>query len=109
MADKIASLAEYEAFVKDIPQELRQALLDGKPAAEIYQKYTNMAAVRVVQILATETDSAKALAAAKELLDRTYGKAVEKKEVTHSLEQLEDQELDALLLSELDDVTPKES
>lgn len=105
MINMIDKLAEYEAFVKDIPKELRQAILDGISSKALYKKYENIAAVRVVQILMTEKDSTKALAAAKELLDRTHGKATEHRNIKHSLDELPDKELDALLLGEMSDVT----
>lgn len=101
-------LSEYEAFTKDIPKELRQAILKGTSAKALYKKYANVAAVRAIQILMTEKDSSKALAAVKEVLDRAHGKATEHKEITHSLDQLPDKELDALLLGEMEDVTPSE-
>lgn len=103
MVRKLDKLAEFEAFVEDVPAELRQALLEGKDASALYKKYANYAAVRVISIIAKEKDSGKALAAAKELLDRTYGKATERKEIRHQLEDLKDEEIDAIILSELDD------
>lgn len=105
MINLIDQLAEYESFTKNIPKELREAILKGTSAKALYKKYENFAAVRVIQILMTEKDSAKALAAVKELLDRTHGKATEHKDIRHSLEQLEDKEIDALLLGEMEDVT----
>lgn len=97
-------LAEYQSFIRDLPKELRNALLDGKPADAIYKKYENVAAVRAVQIMMTEPDSGKALAAVKDVLDRTQGKAIERKLVKHHLEELPDKELDAIIMSELNEV-----
>ena len=102
MLRSIDKLAEYEEFVKEIPKDLRAALIEGKDAAALYKKYANFAAVRVLAIIAQEKDSGKALAAAKEVLDRTYGKSVERKQIKHELESLSDNELDSLLLSEID-------
>lgn len=50
-----------------------------------------------------EPDSKTALAAVKELLDRLEGKVTEKKEVTHAMAKLKDEELDALVLTALDE------
>jgi hypothetical protein len=43
------------------------------------------------------------------MFDREEGKAVEKKEVKHSLEKLSDEELQALVATELDDIDEDES
>lgn len=56
---------------------------------------------RALTIAMTEGDSAKALAAVKDIKDRTQGKATERSEVTHKLEKLPDEQLDALLQSKL--------
>lgn len=97
----VDQLAAYEELVEGLPKELRNALVRGDSPEQLYKKYSNVAAIRVLQILYTETDSGKALAAAKELLDRTYGKATEKKVIRHQLEDLSDKEIDAMILSEL--------
>jgi hypothetical protein len=57
-------------------------------------------AARQASIAITDPDSSKALAAIKDLNDRTEGKAVERVEATHKYEKLKDEELDALLASE---------
>lgn len=103
MIEALDELAAYETFQLDMPKELRKALVDKLPPDEVYKKFANFAAVRIMQIIATEKDSGKALAAAKEVLDRTYGKAIERKQVRHQFEELSDQELDAVLLSELEE------
>jgi hypothetical protein len=103
MIEALDDLAAYETFQLDMPKELRRALIDKLPPDEIYKKFANVAAARIVQIIATEKDSGKALAAAREVLDRTFGKAIERKQVRHQFEELSDQELDAVLLSELDE------
>lgn len=99
MAENLDLLAQFEGFTKDIPKALREALLSGADASALYEQYASIAAVRVVQILTTEPDSSKALAAAKELLDRTYGKAKETREVKHSMQKVTDDELDSMIIS----------
>lgn len=94
-------LAEFEEFTHAILPKLRAMLKDGASADEILSFSQAAAAARVVTIAATEIDSSKALAASKDILDRTQGKATEKQEVTHRLEKLDDAQLDALLLSKL--------
>ena len=53
MINALDELAAYEQFKLDIPKELRQALIDKLPAEEIYKKFANFAAVRIMQIVAT--------------------------------------------------------
>jgi len=100
MQRSLDELAAYEEIIAGLPKDLKQALINGDSAEMLYKKYSNIAAVRVLQILFTEKDSGKALSAAKELLDRTHGKAVERKHIKHELEGLDDDALDALILSE---------
>jgi hypothetical protein len=103
MIQALDDLAAFQTFQLDLPKELRQALVDKLPPDEIYKKFASYAAVRTAQIIATERDSGKALAAIKEMLDRTYGKSIERKQIRHQYEDLSDNELDAVLLSELED------
>lgn len=98
----LEELQQYEIF-RDLPKDLRAAVTEGRPAPELYQKYSHIAAVRAVHIAMTEQDSGKALSAIKDIMDRTYGKATERKEVRHKFDDLSDEELDAILISELDE------
>jgi hypothetical protein len=109
MHRRIDDLIAFEEFQEEILPALRMALKEGKSAEEIYKMATAAAAARVVTIAVKEQDSSKALAAAKEILDRDGGKAVERKEVKHKYSELKDDELDALLLSETTTTTPGSS
>lgn len=102
-------LADYEEFCTEILPYLRQAVKNNTPAEEIYSKAQSMAAARAVTIIATEKDTGKALAAIKDVLDRTKGKATEKKEVEHKFARMEEREVDALLLTELAELESLES
>lgn len=104
MVSAIDRLRAFEEFETLLLPQLRADLKAGLTADEIYKKYEHLAAARSVTIAMSEQDSAKALSAVKEIRDRNSGKAVEKKEVTHKLNQLPDEQLDALLLTELDDM-----
>jgi gamma-glutamyl:cysteine ligase YbdK (ATP-grasp superfamily) len=97
MEEKDQLLAIREALLP----ELRADLASGLTAEQIYQKYQTLAAARSVQIVATEVDSSKALAAVKDILDRSQGKAKERQEIEHRLGKLPETELDALLLTKL--------
>lgn len=101
MAQAIDDLAEFEEFKQSLLPALRADLRKGTPAKEILEKVKGLAAARLGTIVATEIDSSKALAAIKDLLDRTEGRAVERSVTTHKFEKLKDAELDALLESRL--------
>lgn len=101
MVSAIDNLAAFEEFQDEILPELRKMLKVGASAEAIYKKATAVAAARAVSIAVRDPDSSKALSAIKEILDRSGGKATERQEVSHKLEKLPDEQLDALLLSKL--------
>jgi hypothetical protein len=94
-------LAAYEEFRANISPKLQRMLIEGASADEIIEETAGYAAARIATIAITETDSAKALAASKDLVDRARGKAVERKELSHKFDQLGDEALDALVISKL--------
>lgn len=99
-------LAEFEHFRENILPEIRQAYRENKKPDDILRLTESLAAARLATIAATTPDESKALQAIKELLDRTQGKAVERKAVAHKFADVDERELDALLesaLTELDD------
>lgn len=97
-------LAAFEAFEADILPVLRRDMTSGKSAQELFEKYSAMAAARGITIALQEEDSGKALAAIKDILDRTQGKAKESKEIEHKLAKLPDKELDAFLLTQINEM-----
>lgn len=104
MVRKIDDLAAYEQFKSEILPYLRDAIQRGATAEEIYRKAEALAAARAVTIAATETDTGKALSAIKDILDRSGGKATDRKVIEHRYKDLSDSELDAMLLSESEEV-----
>ena len=104
MISALDRLRAFEEFEQLLLPQLRADLKAGLTADEIYKKYEHLAAARSVTIAMAEQDSAKALQAVKEIRDRATGKAIEKKEITHKLDKLPDDQLDALLLTELSDM-----
>ena len=98
MLDK---LAQFEEFNKTILPQLRAMLKEGAKSEDILEFSRAHAAARIVSIAATEADSTKALAASRDILDRTMGKAVERHEQTHKFAKLDDNALDALVISKL--------
>lgn len=104
MARAIDEMAFYEQFKADLLPAIQKAMLEGKQAHEITAMAQAYAAARIASIVALEPDSAKALAAAKDILDRTQGRAIERKELHHKLDKLREEEVDALLISSLSEV-----
>jgi hypothetical protein len=96
--DKLAAFEEFEATVAP---KLRQMLIDGATAEEVIDETAALAAARIATIAMTEMDSSKALAAAKDIIDRSKGKAVERRELSHKFDKLDDEALDALVISKL--------
>lgn len=97
----INDVAEFEDFRNSILPKLQQMLQSGADDEEILNWAKSFAAARLASIVLADADNGRALAAIKDLLDRTRGKARETKDVTHRLAQMDDKQLDALLQSEL--------
>lgn len=101
-------LAELEAFEQEILPALKRDLKAGLTADELRKKYAAYAQARLITTIMIDPDSSKATAAAKDILDRTEGKPKETKEVTHRLQNLPEEELDAILKSEMEDIQTKD-
>ncbi len=85
-----------------LPQ-LRALMKRGAKTEEILELGRALAAGRLITIAATEEDSGKALSAIKDILDRKDGKVTEKREVVHKMGKLRDEELDALVMTAIDE------
>lgn len=108
-AKRLDELSDYKEFVKHVPKKLRNAIMKGKSAKELYEEFSSEAAARAILIAMTEKDPTKALAAIKEVQDRALGKAVEKKETTHRFDELPEEEVDSILNSKLEALKRKQS
>lgn len=104
MLSKIDRKREFEAFQEALPKELRQDILEGKTSKEITKKYANYVAARLVGIALQDQNPSRALSAIKEVLDRVEGKPTETKKISHQLEDLPDDELDAVILAQFEEV-----
>lgn len=104
MAAALDELAEFEKFKEELLPKLRTMVLKGADEQEIYAMAKAFAAARAVTIAMTEQDTGKALSAIKEVLDRSGGKATEKRETTHKYQKLKDEELDSLLLTQAEEL-----
>ena len=101
MEDKMAQLAMFEDLMQGIIPELQEALVKGITPKELAKKYEAYAMARAISIAMTETDSGKALAAAKEIQDRASGRPTETKKIQHEMQDLPEEQLDAILRSEV--------
>lgn len=99
MIAAIDELNEFEAFKKDVLPKLRTLISDNAPTKDLLEAARAIAVARLATLAVTEPDAKTALASIKELLERTDGKVTDKKEVTHAMSKLKDEELDALVLS----------
>lgn len=97
-------IAAFEEFHTKLLPQLREAIASGKGAKEIFEEWAPLAAARIVNIAATEMDSAKALAAAEKIIHQALGKPTERKELTHKMESLSEEQLDALLMSRMKEI-----
>lgn len=104
MAAALDDLAEYEEFRNEVLPLLRKELKKGTTPQELQTKYEALLTAREISMAATSDNEAIALAAIKDLRDRTSGKAKERKEIHHHLSAAKDEEIDALLLSEMREI-----
>lgn len=104
----IDDLVLHDDLMMGVLGSIKKDLAQGLTSEEILEKYAALAAARITSIAATEADSSKALAAAKDILDRAKGRAVERKQIHHKLDKVDEKQLDAILLTELEDLEIKE-
>jgi hypothetical protein len=93
-------LKEFEEFKISILPVLRDMVTAKAPPAEILEMVQSLAAAKLGTMI-VRSDGKNTLAAIKEVLDRTQGKATEKIEQTHKFENMKEEQLDALLKSKL--------
>ena len=105
MVSRVDTIAEFEDFQANILPALRADLKAGLSADEIRKKWESVAAAKMVTLLARADSDSASVAAAKDIQDRVTGRPKERKEIEHRLGKLPDQELDAILLSEMEDVS----
>jgi hypothetical protein len=101
---KLASqLADFESFREELIPMLRRDVLDGMEPAKMREKYAALIQARQIMTAISSPDESKAQAAGNSVLDRVEGKATEKREVKHTFENLKEEELDAILSSEIEE------
>lgn len=100
MTSLVDALIEFEDFRSTILPAIKKDLKAGLSAADLRKKYAGLVQARQITTALTSEDEGRASAAAKDIMDRAEGKATERKEVTHKYAELKDEELDAILQSE---------
>jgi len=101
LIETLSQLEEFERFKRELLPALQKDIFSGMTANQLREKYASYLAGREISIGLGSRDEKAALAAIKNTIDRSEGKAVEKQEITHRLEQLPDKQLESLLSSEL--------
>lgn len=108
-ASDLDDIALFQDLQKTLIPELRKAIAAGKDTKTILEIGKAAALARLVSLATLDTDSKTALSAIKEMLDRLEGKSTEKKEISHRLAKLADEEVDALLLTSVSDLEDGEN
>lgn len=104
MVEVLDELALFEEYRATMLPKLREQIEAGASTKDILGTAQAAAVARLASMAVLEQDSKVALAAIKELLERTDGKVTENKKIVHAMEQLKNEELDALVMSKLDEV-----
>jgi len=99
----VDDLREFEEFRETTLPVLRELVRKKAPPAEILEAVKSLAAARLGTMLIT-ADAKTALTAIKDILDRTEGKARESVTHTHQLENIPEQQFDALLNTEIENL-----
>lgn len=95
LANKLSALEDYHATV---PASLRRMLENKAKPEDILEFAASLAAARLVTEVGS-THAPTAMDAAKQILDRTQGKAVERIAQVHKFEGLPEDQLDSLIKS----------
>lgn len=97
-------LAEFEEFKAEVLPQLRADLRKGMSAKQLREKYMALMEARKISIALGSLEEGVAVQAIKDAQDRQEGRATEKKTITHKYEEIPDEELDAILKSEAEDL-----
>jgi hypothetical protein len=109
MAGALDRMTRFKEFEENILPELQRDISKGMSTKEMANKYSRFAMARLITEALTSTNSALAKGAAKDIVEFGDGKATERKEVSHRMEKLPQEQLDALLLTELSEVEDEPS
>lgn len=101
LLEVLEDLELFEELKKDLLPDLRELVKKGEKSDVILERGRALATARLVTLAATNDNPTAALAAIKEVLDRTLGRVADKKQIEHRLAKIDDKELDALLISKI--------
>jgi hypothetical protein len=104
MANLIDDIAEFEDFQATTLKAIRKDIKKGLGAKELRDKYAAILQGRLLTDALTTSDLKVAAAIGKDVIDRVEGKPTEKKEVTHKFKDMKEEELDAILKSEIEEL-----
>lgn len=104
-------LDEHDQFKKyqQMFSKLLKMVASGATADELRKEFGPAITARAIAMAATTDDGRLFSTLMKDLVDRTEGKAVERREVSHQFSQLTDEELNNVLASELDGLTDEQA
>lgn len=100
MAEMLDALTEFEDFRATVLPAIQKDLKAGLSAPQLRDKYLALIQARQITDILTAPPG-EAADPAQKVIDRVEGRATEKKEVKHRFADLPDEQLDAILLSEL--------
>jgi hypothetical protein len=103
LQETLDDLEAFNKWKKGVLPKLEEVVAAAKTPDDIYKAFANDAAARAVMIAITSRDAGKAMSAITEILNRSQGKPVEQIQLDHKYEKLRDEELDALVLSVVND------
>lgn len=104
MAKAVDDLSAFEEFQRDILPMIRKDMTRMSPE-QLREKYQSYVQARLITTALSDPDAARATAAAKDIMDRAEGKAKERQEITHQLQNLPDEQLDALLNTSMEQLS----
>lgn len=103
MADVLDALQQFDDFRTNVLPKLQELVKSGAKPEEIIKFGASMAAAKMVTHALTG-EGTTSYQAAKDLLDRSLGKPKESVTHEHKLSKLKEEELDAVLLSGLEEL-----
>lgn len=103
MLNLIENLMAFDEFRKELLPALQQDAIDGVPPEKLREKYQSYLTARLIQIGLVGKDG-DALAAIRDISDRAEGKPAQTNVHINKYEQLPDEQLDAALKSQIEDL-----
>ena len=99
--DMLDRLSQFDWFEQTILPAIREDLQAGTPAEALRAKYQAVVQACLISTAIADSDPKNRIAASKDVLDRSEGKAKERVEQTHKFESLDEDQLTAILKSKL--------